>query len=79
MSMTVIQAISSAATAKSEGLLGEYPMAAQLLADEVTRLRASIGAIHFRLKFGGWSDDITAHIIIQECEQAIPELSAIAI
>lgn len=42
MSMTVIQAISSAATAKSEGLLGEYPMAAQVLADEVNRMREQL-------------------------------------
>lgn len=36
--MTVIQAIASAAAAKAEGLLGEYPMAAQVLAEETAWL-----------------------------------------
>ena len=42
MSMTVIHAIASAATAKAEGLLGEYPRAAQVLAVEVARLRGEL-------------------------------------
>lgn len=40
--MTVDQAIASAATAKAEGLMGEYPMAAQVLTEEVARLRVML-------------------------------------
>lgn len=40
--MTLDEALEAAEQAKTEGLLGQYPMAAQVLAAEVLRLREQV-------------------------------------
>jgi hypothetical protein len=43
--MNTSEAILAAADAHKEGLLGKYPLAAQVLAEEVFRLRGELDAI----------------------------------
>ena len=46
-------------------------------ADEIERLRASVAAIHWRLKFGLRIDSHTISVLIAECEHAVPALIGI--
>ena len=46
-------------------------------AAEIARLRASLAAIHRRLKFGGRIDSHTISAVIAECEHAVPALIGI--
>lgn len=49
------------------------------LRSQVEALRASLAAIHCRLKFGHKIDSHTISTLIVECETAVPELVGIAI
>lgn len=48
MCSKIADAILSAADARKEGLLGKYPMAAQVLAEEVLRLRGELEEVSWR-------------------------------
>ena len=58
---------------------GSHDLHARCLcaADEIDRLRASLAAVHWRLKFRERIDSHTISSVIAECEHAVPVLIGI--